>query len=1210
MARATEPKGAPRAKSPVPEKREKREVERKGIYMLQIKDIRKKYYTGGLVQNALDGVSVNFRDNEFVAILGPSGSGKTTLLNVIGGLDRYDSGELIINGISTRKYKDRDWDSYRNHTIGFVFQSYNLIPHQSVLANVELALTISGVSSAERKKRATEALERVGLKDHIHKRTNQLSGGQMQRVAIARALVNDPEIVLADEPTGALDSETSVQVMDLLKEVAKDRLVVMVTHNPELAEEYATRIVRVKDGRIKGDTDPFEPDESTLGVAEHKNMGRSSMSRRMSLALSFNNLRTKKARTLLTAFAGSIGIIGIAMILSVSTGVNQYINDMEAKTMAGYPVQIQSNALDFTSLIGTSDNNISDLTAEKEEEKVDVFETMTGLFTTVKSNDMATFKDYLDSGKSGLEEYTSAIEYNYDVDPQLFLLDKDEKNYTQVNPSSAFASYNQLSMFSSTGGMGSFWQMPKSENLYKEQYEVKAGHWPEKANELVVVLTENGNISDLTMYALGLRDYKEFDDMMADFQKGKEVTPPEEFDSYNYEDILGITYKMVNSSEFYTYDKKFKVWTDKKENKSFMRKLVKNGEDVTIVGIVQPKEDATSKGLTTGINYPYELTEYVIASAKESEIVKAQMDTPDVNIFTGDEFGEEKKNEFNMESLFTIDEEAIQNAFQFDASGLGNSFDPSAFSSAFSIDPSKLDFNGMLDLDDIKLDVPNMPQIPLSEILSGIDFDVNEDAFNKMAEKLMKGYQDYTKTHPEADYSNLQADFAEYLNSDGQAIIQSFLSSVLENVPQPQVSEDEIRNLMRELVQAYNAQGYEDLSHFEDFLNSESARNIVAAWFAKNVTFDPSSIQISGEQLQKLATDLSNGYLTYAQSHGKPDPSKMGEHFLAYLSTDTATQAITEGVSGMIDTDALSKQLSKVLGSYMQKVMKSYGSEISKVIGSQMNKVMGQITSQIGSGMTKMMTQMMSQIGTSLQDSMNIDGDAFAKAFQFNMDQDDFMDLMTSMGTSKSATYESNLSSLGYVDLKTPTGINIYPKDFDSKEQVTKLLDDYNKQKKKDGKDEEVVAYTDIVGTLMSSVTTIVNSISYVLIVFVAISLVVSSIMIGVITYISVLERKKEIGILRAIGASKKNISQVFNAETGIIGLISGLIGIGLTLVLIVPANIIIHKMSGNPDINAALPAGPAVFLIALSVLLTLIGGLIPSKKASKSDPVTALRTD
>ena len=553
--------------------------------MLQIQHICKEYRTGTLVQKALDDVSLNFRDNEFVAILGPSGSGKTTFLNIIGGLDRYDSGDLIINGISTKKYKDRDWDSYRNHTIGFVFQSYNLIPHQTVLANVELALTISGIGKEERKKRAIEALKKVGLGEQLHKKPSQMSGGQMQRVAIARALVNDPDILLADEPTGALDTATSVQVMELLKEVAKDRLVVMVTHNPELAEEYATRIVTLKDGKIRSDTDEFYVNEAVMKEPEHKNMGKASMSFLTALSLSFNNLKTKKARTLLTSFAGSIGIIGIALILALSNGVNAYIKSIEEETLSEYPLQIQSTGFDMTSMmVGNMDSGSgsSDKKETKKDGEVKVMQMMTNMFSTMDSNDLKSLKKYLDSGKSGIEDYTSAVEYYYSISPQIFRQNKDG-SVRQVNPDKSFESLgigsgaSTSSLMSSMMSTNVFFEMPKTESLYENQYDVKAGRWPQNYNECVLVLTSDGGISDFLLYTLGLRDQLELDEMIQEFINEEDVNTPADIGNYTYEDILDKTFKLVNVSECYEYDSQYKIWKDKSDNKEYIKKLVDHG---------------------------------------------------------------------------------------------------------------------------------------------------------------------------------------------------------------------------------------------------------------------------------------------------------------------------------------------------------------------------------------------------------------------------------------------------------------------------------------------------------------------------------------------------------------------------------------------------------------------------------------------------------
>ena len=1034
--------------------------------MLQIKDIYKEYRTGDLVQKALDHVSLNLRDNEFVAILGPSGSGKTTLLNIIGGLDQYDSGDLVINEISTKNYKDKDWDSYRNHTIGFVFQSYNLIPHQDILSNVELALTISGISKSERRQRAVEALEEVGLGEQIHKKPNQLSGGQMQRVAIARALVNNPDILLADEPTGALDSDTSVQVMDLLKEVAKDRLVVMVTHNPELAQAYATRIVELRDGKIRSDSDPLELKPTHWMEPEHKNMGKSSMSFLTALSLSFNNLKTKKARTILTSFAGSIGIIGIALILSLSTGVNQYIQSIEEETLSEYPLQIQSTGFDLTSMMGDAQQNGSDKEKENKETEskkaaqVHVSEMITNMFSKIGSNDLASLKQYFDSGDSKIDNYTNAVEYTYDVSPQIY--SSDTKNIRQVHPDNSFSSLGLGSSTSSNSLMSSmmstnvFFQMPGKDSLYKDQYDVKAGRWPKKYNECVLVLTGNGNISDFMLYTLGLRDYDELDKMIEEFSKEETVKVPDDISSsYSYDDILNTKFKIVNPSDCYQYDKQYNVYRDKTDDINYMKKVLDKSEDLTIVGIVQPSEDATATMMSSGIYYPASLTDHVIEEAQSSEIVKKQLDQPDVDVFTGKKFDDKKSSQLDMNSLFTVDTDKLKQAFSIDQSKLGAGA-------------------GSLDLSGIQIDTSSMPSIDTDALFEGMDLELDEDQVTKLSDQLTSGFESYLKKN--------------------------------------------------------------------------------------NLT----------------------------------DEENMDTYFMAYLQTDDAQSLLQNGISGIIQSSGLADQFQQNLEKQMQSAMQQYAQTISKSLQKQISSAM---------------QQQMSSLANNFQNAIQIDASKFQDAIQMKMNEEELSELMMSLMTSDTSTYENNLQKLGYADFDEPSGINIYPKDFENKEKVIEILDDYNARMEKTDED-KVISYTDYVGTLMSSVTDIINVISYVLIAFVAISLVVSSIMIGVITYISVLERKKEIGILRAIGASKHNISQVFNAETFIIGLLAGVLGIVITLLLLIPGNMLIHNIAGTTNVNAQLPVMGAVILIALSVILTLIGGLIPSRKAAKSDPVTALRSE
>lgn len=1192
--------------------------------MLQIKHICKKYKTGSLVQKALDNVSLNLRDSEFVAILGPSGSGKTTLLNIIGGLDRYDSGDLIINGISTKKYKDRDWDSYRNHTIGFVFQSYNLIPHQTILSNVELALTISGIGKSERRRRAKEALDKVGLGNQLHKKPNQMSGGQMQRVAIARALVNDPDILLADEPTGALDSDTSIQVMDLLREVARDRLVVMVTHNPELAEKYATRIVNLRDGRIRSDTDPFEVDERQQKEPEHRNMGKASMSLLTALSLSFNNLKTKKARTLLTSFAGSIGIIGIALILSLSSGVNAYIQSIEEETMAEYPLQIQSTGLDLSSMMADSAAGTQE---ESTSGEVEVVQMLTSMFSTMDSNDLVSLKQYLDSPESGIEQYTNAVEYSYDTAPKIYRQDAD--GVRQVHPDISFealglgsssASNSMMSMMMSTDV---FYEMPENEKLYEGQYDIKAGRWPENYDECVLVLTSRGGISDFMLYTLGLRDSAELDEMIQQFADEESVDIPENIGSYDYEDFLGITFKLVNRSDCYEYDSQYKVWRDKTQDAAYMKQLVEEGEDIKIVGVVQPSSDANGLVLSSGIGYPASLTAHAAQKAAESEIVRQQLASPNINVFTGKPFGEESgENDFDMDSLITVDEAALTQALGLDENTLSEGLEGTVdISSVFSQAGDSLDLSGAVDLSAIDLTLPDMGTLNLGDIMGNIDISISSEAFSDMASKLLAGYQEYAKEHPEADYSGLGDAFAAFLKTaEGQEILSRNIQEIIQSGSGVQITVDQVRQLFRDIFAGYQEyiqdMGYEDAyqdpeqfsRYLTEYLGTAEAQAVLEQWGTEILA--GIDISVSGDQLKTLAVELAAGYQEYAGSSGAPDPSKMGQYFIAYLNTDKARQVLAEGMEGAADAGRLENQISEAVENYMGSALSSYGTQMRNVLEKQISSAMKQAMNQLSSGMKTAMGQAMGQIGTSLQSAMNIDADAFADAFQMNMSGEELMELMMSMDSGQSASYENNLKTLGYINFAEPSGIDIYPKDFESKEEIVRILDDYNSRMESEGKDEQVITYTDIVGALMSSVTEIIDTISYVLIAFVAISLIVSSIMIGVITYISVLERKKEIGILRAIGASKHNISQVFNAETFIIGLCAGLIGIGLTLLILIPGNMLIHHLAGTTDISAALPVVPAVTLVLLSILLTLIGGLLPSKKAAKSDPVTALRTE
>lgn len=1078
--------------------------------MLQVKNIHKQYKTGDLIQTALDNVSLNLRDNEFVAILGPSGSGKTTLLNIIGGLDRYDKGDLIINGISTKKYKDRDWDSYRNHTIGFVFQSYNLIPHQTILANVELALTISGLSKSKRREKAIKALEQVGLANQIHKKPNQLSGGQMQRVAIARALVNDPDIVLADEPTGALDSDTSIQVMELLKKVAKDRLVVMVTHNPELAEDYATRIVNIKDGKILSDTNPYIIEKEKNPKPVHKNLGKTTMSFLTSLSLSFNNLKTKKGRTILTSFAGSIGIIGIALILSLSNGANIYIKSVEEDTLSEYPLQIQSTGIDMSSLLIDTNNE-----SEKQNEgDIAVSKKITNMFSTIGSNDLKSFKKYLESDESNIKEYAKAIEYSYDVTPIIY--SSDTENIRQVNPDITFASLgmgagaSSNSMMSSMMSTNVFFKMPKDSKLYENQYDVKAGKWPTSYNECVLVLTSQGNISDFLLYTLGLRDYSEIQDLVTQFSSGKEVDTPKDLGTYNYEDILGTTFKLINASDCYEYDGEYKVWRDKVDNKEYMKNIVSNGEDLKIVGIVQPKEGATSTMLSSGIYYPDSLTNHVIENARNSKIVQDQLSNPEVNVFTSKRFDEtEKENSFDMNSLIDIDTNAIKSAFKIEQTKIN------------------LDFGNLNNI----LTQNSLPPLNINDILSKIKFSMSEEDMKNIIVDLIKGYEEYIKNKPEGNINEISKQLTEYLQSK------------------------EVNELINRKI--------------KEFIKENG------------------SLTITQKQLEEIMKEILAGYEKYVNDNELVSIEDLNKYIVEYMNSDKAKDIITKNISKIMTSQNIEKQVTAIMGQYMQNVMGTISKSLQKQMESSIKKL------------SKTMTN-----------AISIDENAFMGAFKMKMNEKELAELFNSLMNKESVTYESNLKKLNYANFDEPSGIDIYPKDFEGNKAITSLIKDYNTRMEKNGEEDKVISYADMIGSLMSSVTTIVDTISYVLIAFVAISLVVSSIMIGVITYISVLERKKEIGILRAMGASKQNISQVFNAETIIIGGLAGIIGVGITLLLIIPINQIIAAISNGVNVKASLPLGAGAILIVLSIVLTLIGGIIPSKKAAKEDPVLALRSE
>ena len=1100
--------------------------------MLQLNHIKKEYKTGDLVQKALDDVSLNLRDNEFVAILGPSGSGKTTLLNVIGGLDRYDSGDLIINGISTKKYTDRDWDSYRNHTIGFVFQSYNLIPHQTVLSNVELALTISGISGAERRSRATKALEQVGLGDQLHKHPSEMSGGQMQRVAIARALVNNPDILLADEPTGALDSDTSIQVMELLKEVAKDRLVVMVTHNPELAEQYATRIVRLRDGVIQSDTAPFAPDDSAQVPPVHKNLGRSSMSPLTALALSFNNLLTKKTRTLLTAFAGSIGIIGIALILSLSAGVSNYIQEMERSTLSEYPLQISTTGVDlaalldpgsYTSAVANNTNVGATSASSTPEGMVTVRELLSQLTEDNSSvNDLASLKKYLDSDECTISEDAASIEYSYGIAPLIYRQNKDG-TVRQIFPDSSLSALNNTTsaagIVSSMTNQSVFTEMAEEPSLYEDQYDVKAGRWPKSYNEAVLVLNSDGSISDYALYILGIEDDSVMMRFLQEYAKNKNTQAPTGYGTYPYDTFVGLKYKIVTSSDYYVYDEERQIWRNRSDDEAYVEQLVENSPDLTIVGVVQPRADASSTILPIGVAYTHALTYYAIDHAAESEVVKQQLADPEVNVLTGERFdADQRETDLDISSLFSVDTDMLKDAFQFDASKLqfdlsgafdlqDGSFDFSSIldPSAFQLDLSDLDLSD-IDMSDVEL--PDMDALDLSQLFADMDLSVSEDALQSLMKKIMNGYKRYIIGNGILNLDKIG--FSSYMESD------------------------QFKQLLSESM--------------GDLLDTTGLQEQFTASLQQN--------------LQGIMT-------SYLQSYSEQLSQKLGEALQTKL------------------TAAIQTQMSTV----MQQLMTQLTTQFSQQIQSAIQNNIAQLSSQV-------------------EDALKIDPTVFQSAVQVNMSTDDLVDLVKMNLQSSTTSYGSVLGALGYSDYAKPGSIWIYPKSFEAKNRIVDSLNAYNAAMRAQGEEDKVIVFSDTVGTLMSAVTRIVDMVSNVLVAFVAISLVVSSIMIGVITYISVLERRKEIGILRAIGASKHNVSEVFNAETFIIGMCSGVIGVGLCLLLLIPGNMLIHSIAGTTSVTAVLPPKAALILIVLATLLTILGGLIPARSAAKCNPVTALRSE
>ncbi|MBP1580188.1 MAG: ABC transporter ATP-binding protein/permease [Oscillospiraceae bacterium] len=986
--------------------------------MLEIRNIVKDYETGSETVHALKGVSIAFRESELVSILGQSGCGKTTLLNIIGGLDRYTSGDLLINGKSTKKYKSADWDTYRNHSVGFIFQSYNLIPHQSVLSNVELALTLSGVSKAERRRRAKEALEKVGLGNQLSKRPNQMSGGQMQRVAIARALVNDPDILLADEPTGALDSETSIQIMELVKEIAKDRLVIMVTHNPELAEKYSTRIVKLLDGQIVGDSDPFDP-SAEPEVSEVRKSGvekgkKTSMSFLTALSLSKNNLMTKKGRTFLTSFAGSIGIIGIALILSLSNGVQEYINSVERSTLASFPVSIQHETVDYTSLMTSMMNVRDNADEDRDPDRIytnDISTEMTKtMLSEMQTNNLKKFKEYIESDPDGILDSISEIKYSYDSNLYIYGRDLNDK-LIQVNPSTVMKAMmgesmaDNISQMTSTysslmgsGAMSSYdaWEELLSNDMLKTEYDVLAGRLPESWDEVVLLVSDRSELSDVTLYTLGLRDQSELEGMMASVMAGESFDIDTGDQSFSYDELMGMQFSLMTAPEFCQKNDDG-TWTDMRGDQDYMESAVENAPKLKIVGILKPDADSLiSSTRSGGIGYTHALTEYMIDKVNGSEIVRQQQENPDVDVFTGIDFTQ-------------ADEEEKQ----------------------------------------------AMSQEEAMDMLTGM---LSEEQRAKLNRGIMS-----------------------LLTEEQQAEIQSAMMGM--------VSEEQMNEIVMGLLTSEQIMQIQSGADMTSLLTDEQKAQM--------------SAQIAASLTPEQSAELS------AKMNGMAEPAKLYTVFMQVLTTD------------------------------------------------QLRELMD----------------------------------------------------MTKEPETTDATYDGNLKLLGVADLSEPSSMQIYATDFESKEKITRLIEKYNDSKISEDDQADVINYTDYVGLMMSSISDIINAISYILIAFVAISLVVSSIMIGIITYISVLERTKEIGILRAMGASKRDISNVFNAETLIVGFSAGVIGIGVTLLLNIPINIIIENITGIANV-ALLPWQGGVILVVISMLLTLVAGLVPAGVAAKKDPVEALRTE
>ncbi|MCL2482514.1 MAG: ATP-binding cassette domain-containing protein [Propionibacteriaceae bacterium] len=1403
--------------------------------MLHLDEVRKTYHTGTFTQAALDGVTITFRDNEFVAVLGPSGSGKTTLLNIVGGLDHCDSGDLEIDQVSTSEYKDRDWDTYRNNRIGFVFQNYNLIPHQTVLSNVELALTLSGVGSAERAQRAKKALEDVDLVEHMNKLPSQLSGGQMQRVAIARALINDPEILLADEPTGALDSKTGVQVMNLLKQIAADRLVIMVTHNPELAQQYATRIVSLKDGKVVDDTSPYTP---LADRRQAKEARRTSMSFLTAIALSFTNLMTKKGRTLMTSFAGSIGIIGIATILALANGINAYIRSVEEDTLSLYPLTIQTQGIDLTSLLTGSNSSSDDSSSSTATGDVHEVKTLAKMFSHVGSNDLGSLKTYFDSDSSGIQQYVNSIQYNYNVTPQIFSTDTSE-SVRQVNPNAVFTALGMNTTSSSSllsMGMSAnvFSSLPDDMGLVNGQYDVLAGHWPQNNNECMLVLSSSGGVSDFVLYAMGLRDPDQLAQMVNNMAQNKPITTPSDTLSFSYDQLMAVDFSVVAAQDFYQYDPTYQVWTDKSTDQTWMKNAVANGEPLKVAGVARPDPSSTTTMLSPGLYYPSSLVTHLMDEGAASPIVKQQLATPDVNVLSGKTFAEEQANpslsSFDFSSLLNVDPDAMAQLFSANL----NNFSPSL--------PS-------MNLSSLASSMPAVPPPDLTSLMSGLNISVSPNALGSLISQTLADYLNDTvgtlpspsapgsspppastaaptgsssstgqpssttgapaspstsaptattasstpSTTPSATGSSSTPTSSGTpapssaitptatptstagptpsapptspptptgLPSSTDTASPSATSAT--STPEPTVTTPDPTSTTPEPTSttpeptsttpdptatvsspsptttsaptlsaapttapsapttATGTASSTPLPSMVITLSSPTTTPVAtpstsaptgtatpAATPASSPAGLPTTLTLSlpttlalslpptvtltlpaglptqvtsfistlptlslsipptvSASLPSLSITLPSGLpttlpislpttlptslptalptgLPLSFPSGLPTtlptdlpsslasligalfpttpapsqpptvptalptsmPTDLGsipgvsevvDSFTTWFAQPSVQAQFSSRLAATMDSGAIQQQLAGALAGYMQQTLQS-----------TLSAVMNSLQSQLAVAMQSTMSQLTSQLSS----AMTIDPAQLSNVFRFNMDSDQLTTLLMSMRSNQANSLDSNLTQFGYADPAVPYSIDIYPKDFTSKQHVIDILDGYNNQMSTSGQDGKVITYTDMVGTLMSSVTDIISKITSVLVAFVSISLVVSSIMIGVITYISVLERRKEIGILRALGASKRDVGNVFNAETLIVGFVAGAMGVLITLVLTLIANPIVYHYTQVKNI-AQLPAIAGVALIAISMALTFVAGLIPSSAASRRDPVEALRSE